>query len=595
MADVTTTVRAVVAVIDKATAPLRAIQSQFKSFGGGLAGMGGKLRALGDSAPMQRLGSAFKNVGTAARGVFGDLTKILGPLAGLVGVTGLGGLTVALNRFSSEGERLQNLSAATGETVEHLQELAHWAEISGISSEALEKAIARTNKTAGEAAHGNKTAAATFKSLGISIKDSSGHVRTFGEIAPVLADHFARMKSPTERARLGAKLFGKSWAEIVPLLAQGKEALAQATEEARKHGLLTDADTKAGDRLGDAQQNLAAALGGVANVISRKLAPILAPIVEDFSAWIDANREWLATDIVGRLQSLAESFKAMAEHVGGVTNALLILGGIVGTIIFGPLIAALAGLAAAMISAASAAGLFTLAALPWIAAIAAIIAVVYLLWRNADMVAEAWDAAIGLISAGWTGLVTVVAAAWAAIKATGAQMAADMLGQWQSLDAAVRGIFSALGEAIAKAWAAIWDGIKTTAAAIAGDVVGQLRSLLTFWDDVSSAALGAFGKIGDAWRTLKGFFGGGVGDAAALASGAGAGAGARGAPPGPRGLAAAGAAGAPGAAGRVDIVLTAPNQPPGTRIATKTSGKNLQSRADVGFSMPQIMTPAGAR
>jgi hypothetical protein len=53
------------------------------------------------------------------------------------------------------------------------------------------------------------------------------------------------------------------------------------------------------------------------------------------------------------------------------------------------------------------------------------------------------------------------------------------------------------------------------------------------------------------------------------------------------------AGGAP-ASGQVEVVITAPNQPPGTRVAATSTGTGLRTRTDVGYSMPQLQPAGGA-
>jgi phage-related protein len=330
MADVTATVRTVVTVVDQATGPLRAISGQFKNFGSGISNAVGKLKSLGDAGPLKSIGGVLSGVMGTATKVAGAIASIGVPIAGLAGAAGLGSLTAAITGFAKEGEELLKLSRSTGETVEKFQELAHWADIGGVSQDALASAAGRVNKMVGTATGGSgkaaEKAAETFRELGIATKDASGKARTFGDMAPELALRFSQMTDATERARLGAALFGKGYQTMLPLLMEGPEQFAKMSAEARKFGIITTEQAQAADDFGDAQQKLGAALKGVANVIGAALVPALIPLVEAMAEWVAANREWIAGAAVETVNALAIGFKALGAVIGVVIDAIRAIG-----------------------------------------------------------------------------------------------------------------------------------------------------------------------------------------------------------------------------------------------------------------------------
>jgi hypothetical protein len=596
VADVTTTVRAIVTVVDKATAPLRAISSQFRAFGSGLGGAHRNLKELGNAAPMYRLGAALHGVSEAGKKTFANLKRIAEPLLALGGVALIGGLAESLHHFAEQSEGLHKLALNTGDTVEHLQELDHWATTSGGSADALHTAMGRVNKLIGAAEHGNKAAIQTFKGLKIAFDDGKGHGRTFGDMAGELVNRFSRMRTASERAFWGQRLFTKAWQETVPLLAQGSARYREATDEARRHGLLTDDNVKAGLRLARAQINLQDAIRGTVNAISARLAPILTRLIKDWTKWLDKNREWVAKTTVDKILSIAKAFQSFARDVGGAKHAIEIFMAVAGTIAFAPILASLATLAREFYNVAKAAGLLDLLIAPEAlivgGAILLILATLYLLNRYWPQIAAAGKAAFAAlgkaidwtydhIAAGLTAVAVWLKAKWSALWAWFASTDAGkaLIKVWDDFAPAAKKAFAEVIDAITRMWATIRQGLPTWLGGTVAPPAIDASAL--------AAAAGAV-RPGDADNS------GSVGGAVLGRLGAGdmkpSGAGSAGGDVLGR-LAAAGA-GAPGAAGRVDVVITAPNQPPGTRVGVKTTGKNLTSRADVGHSMPQLV-PAG--
>ena len=62
--------------------------------------------------------------------------------------------------------------------------------------------------------------AKAFKALGISVKDNEGNLRSSEEVFLDVADKFSKMEDGAGKTTLAIKLFGKSGADLIPLLNQ---------------------------------------------------------------------------------------------------------------------------------------------------------------------------------------------------------------------------------------------------------------------------------------------------------------------------------------------------------------------------------------
>lgn len=286
-----------------------------------------------------------------------DVGKSAGKLSGQVGLpfaligTALAGFSVmgiknAVVGFTELGESVYKASLRTGMSVEQLQRMKYVSEQAGVPVEALEGGIGKLNKNIGMAAAGkSKDLAALFKKLGISARDSNGQLKGGMDILPQLADAFQRNKNPVVQARMGMALFGKTWQEMIPLLAEGSEGITQSLERFKRlKGVMSFDDIKGAKELGDKFKDLNMVTKGFQMTIAKELAPVLGPVIEGFIQWSAANRQVVAAGVkefvrdlvtslrevdwkgvIQSVKSFGSSLAGLVEMVGGARNALIIL------------------------------------------------------------------------------------------------------------------------------------------------------------------------------------------------------------------------------------------------------------------------------
>lgn len=173
----------------------------------------------------------------------------LGAVAG--GVAVLGGM--AKSAFEL-GSSLTEAAAKVGVTVEALQEMRFAATQNGISIETMDGSLNKMTRTLGELSLGNKTVASNFKELGLSAQNFIGLTPTesFAKIAEALKG----VKSETERAAIGNKIFGRSYAELKPLVDLGAAGINAAAAEKRKDGVISTEQAAKLDDLADGWDKL---------------------------------------------------------------------------------------------------------------------------------------------------------------------------------------------------------------------------------------------------------------------------------------------------------------------------------------------------
>jgi hypothetical protein len=72
-----------------------------------------------------------------------------------------------------------------------------------------------------------KAASEAFQKLGVTIKNQDGTLRGSDAVLLDIANKFKTMTNPVEKTALAMKLFGRSGAELVPLLSKGGDAIEE--------------------------------------------------------------------------------------------------------------------------------------------------------------------------------------------------------------------------------------------------------------------------------------------------------------------------------------------------------------------------------
>jgi hypothetical protein len=137
------------------------------------------------------------------------------------------------------------LAQKTGTTVESLSGLGYAAKLSEVPMDTLAKGLERLSKAMVglEDSPQAKGAGAALAKLGISVKDATGQLKGSDQVFLEIADRFAHMKDGAEKTGLAMQIFGKSGAELIPVLNRGRDGLSELKAEAEKLGITLNDQT----------------------------------------------------------------------------------------------------------------------------------------------------------------------------------------------------------------------------------------------------------------------------------------------------------------------------------------------------------------
>lgn len=219
---------------------------------------------------LQGLGTTAAGVTGAMRGLTGasaGLSGALGTLAPLLSVAGLAGM---VKGTLDAADNMNDLAQATGVSVEALSRFNKAAAVSGTNLEGVSKGLVKLNKALVDASTGGKASAETFAALGINVRGADGSLKSADRVMIEVANRFKNMADGPEKTALALRLFGKSGAELVPLLNMGGDAIDKLSTK------MTTAFAKKADEYTDKL----AVLGGKVRALGMDLTIALLPALE---------------------------------------------------------------------------------------------------------------------------------------------------------------------------------------------------------------------------------------------------------------------------------------------------------------------------
>lgn len=312
----------------------------------------GMIKALGDVGKMAK--NTRKYLADIA-GAAGDLGQRIALPSGLIGtlLAGFSGAAVkdAMVGLADLEDEVSKFTATTGIAGSEFKRFQYLAKLSNVPFESLTGSMGKLNKQIYDAANGKgKDLAGLFSRLGIKMRDSNGQLRSAADMLPELADAFQRNENPVVRARMGMALFGKSWQEIMPMLAEGSAKINERMARFKELGLEVkdvgafDRQMEAAGKFGDKLDDLGFVAKGFQNTIAAGLLPVITPLIDDLIKWVVVNKDLVAGEVKAFVTDLADSIRNtdwsaiiegarsfarglgwVVDALGGARNALIAL------------------------------------------------------------------------------------------------------------------------------------------------------------------------------------------------------------------------------------------------------------------------------
>ena len=264
------------------------------------------IRRLGNS--MQGLQGQVKN---AAAGFSSLKGAVGGFAAAIAGSAIVGGLTAVVKRSIDAGDELFNLQAKTGVAANALIGIGNAAKLADVDMATLGKGITKLNVNLVKAAEGNDALARKFAALGLQVKGTDGQVISADKAMKQIADRFADMPDGAQKAAAAVALFGKSGADLIPLLNEGAASMEKFTYK------VSEDFAARSDLFNDTMTELGIKTQGFGMELTDALLPALQSILEVFGDLFSTDQDWNALfDVIkGGMRAVATVIYATIKLV----------------------------------------------------------------------------------------------------------------------------------------------------------------------------------------------------------------------------------------------------------------------------------------
>lgn len=269
-----------------------------------------------DSAQFQ---TGLKNAQTGLQR-FGAMARTAALAVTTAMVTAGGAIGLAMKKLIGEADNMSKMAQSIGIPIDQLSKLNYAADLSGVSLDKLGVGVKRLSMGLLDMAQGGTSGAAkAMQALGISAKDAEGKIRPTTAVMEDLADRFSKMPDGAQKTALAMQVFGKSGADLIPMLNSGADGLRAMYDEAEQLGIVLDEQTgKAAEAFNDNLTRLGKVKDGIITQITAAMLPALLSMSE---AMVGAANNASAMKTVG--EALAWTLRALISAAAYVGSAFI--------------------------------------------------------------------------------------------------------------------------------------------------------------------------------------------------------------------------------------------------------------------------------
>lgn len=288
------------------------------------------------SAPMKKIQQNTEKMQNKFKQLQNGVKKVTGVLAAVgTAVIAVGGAMIsASKRVADYGDRIDKMSQKIGMSRKAFQEWDYIMSQNGGSVESLQMGFKTLTTQIEGVQKGSKDSINAFKALGVQVKDNNGEFRSQDEIFNDTIRKLQQIKNPTQKAMLANRLFGRSAAELRPLLNQEASAIDNLREKANKMGLIiSDEDIANSVKFKDTMDTFSRFFEAKFATTIMKIMPSLSTALEQIIQ-IGQENQQVFNDVGTSIDFVVtKALPAVLRGISWVTNALRTVADWVGTVI----------------------------------------------------------------------------------------------------------------------------------------------------------------------------------------------------------------------------------------------------------------------
>lgn len=330
------------AAIDKSVSGNAKLGQTLGSLSGDIGGFVGRLKTFGSDI-VTTLGGARQAVSAlgeefvrrlSASAISPDVAANLGVIATHAGVSSTallavagaiaavaGAIAIGLKQLIDYGSHISDLAARTGLSTTEVQSLGFAAKLTGTSVESVTRAISLMSRNLLD---GEKSAVRAVSALNLNLAELQAMQP--GRAFEVIATAIQRIPDPMRQSQVALELFGRSGADLLPLI---KEGVGDLREEFERLGIGLGTNTvAASDKTGDSLTKLWEVGKALLNGVVAPFVPLLGALADAFlfvlgpvTRLTTAISEGLVTAFTWGLDKAKAFFSYLSGEAAAITGA----------------------------------------------------------------------------------------------------------------------------------------------------------------------------------------------------------------------------------------------------------------------------------
>jgi hypothetical protein len=222
-------------------------------------------------------------------------------------------------RVGNFSDQILDLEQQTGLTTDAIQKYRAVTIQAGIATDTVATASQNLQRRLASGEEGSKDLTDGLAKLGITARDTAGNLKPIDTIVEQSISRLADFTDITERNQLALKIFGRSAADLAPLLALGSDGIEQAKNRAVELGLVLSKDALEGaNEFRIAFDFLKSSIGGITNEIGLAFLPVAQKLVSILQEKIVP----VVRSITGFFNGLSDNTKILISVIGALVAGI---------------------------------------------------------------------------------------------------------------------------------------------------------------------------------------------------------------------------------------------------------------------------------
>jgi hypothetical protein len=231
-------------------------------------------------------------------------------------------ITASVTRSIDAADQMGKLAQKTGLTTEQFSGLAYAAKITDVPLDTLSKSFVILSKNLEKSNEQTLEGKAAHSALATLFQGSIPTFKDTNEAFEQITAHLAVLPDGFQKTALAAQIFGKSGAQLIPLINQNVDGIKKLVAEAQSFGVVISQQTaRDAQQFNETVKRITTAFEGLSLQLAQHLLPYLQALADQFLA-SSKDAQSLNTNV----EAMANLVKIVATGAVALVGALKVLG-----------------------------------------------------------------------------------------------------------------------------------------------------------------------------------------------------------------------------------------------------------------------------